>query len=253
MVEHDSHVGQLLKKLDELGIADNTIVYYSTDNGAEVMSWPDGGTIPFRVEKNTTWEGGFRVPAMVRWPAKIEAGAVSNEIISLQDWLPTLLAAAGHSDIKQKLKEGYTAGNKTYKVHIDGYNFLPYLTGEESKGPREEFFYFTDDGSLSALRYNDWKAMFSIQEAHGLWVWLHPFTTLRAPLLFNLRSDPFERADHEAMDYERWFAEHMFMFVPAQALVANFLETFKEFPPRQKPGSFTIDQVLEKLQAHGQQ
>ena len=247
MVEHDGHVGQLLEKLDELGITDNTIVMYSTDNGAELMSWPDGGMIPFRGEKNTTWEGGFRVPMMVRWPGKIEAGSVSNEIIAQLDWMPTLAAAAGDPNIKEKLLQGYAAGDKTFKVHLDGYNFLPYLTGEASAGPREEFFYFTDDGSLSALRYRDWKVLFSIQEAHGFEVWARPYTTCCAyQRLFNLRRDPFERADHDSDFYTRFFIDHMFVMVPAQTFVAGFLQTFQEFPPRQKPASFSIDQVIEK-------
>ncbi len=249
LVEHDGHVGQLLDKLDELGITDNTIVMYSTDNGAEVMSWPDGGTIPFRGEKNTTWEGGFRVPMMVRWPGKIKAGNVSNEIIEMTDWLPTFVAAAGDDDIKTKLLNGHRAGDKSFKVHLDGYNFLPYFTGKETAGPRKEKFYFTDDGSLSALRYGDWKIMFSIQEAHGFDVWVRPYTTLRVPRLFNLRRDPFERADHESMAYTKFFIDHLFVMVPAQAYVGQFLRTFKDFPPRQKPASFTIDQVLEKMQA----
>ena len=247
MVEHDGHVGQLLDKLDELGITDDTIVMYATDNGAELMSWPDGGMIPFRGEKNTTWEGGFRVPMMVRWPGKIKAGSISNEIIAMMDWMPTLVAAAGDPDIKEKLLKGHTAGGKTFKVHLDGYNFLPYMTGQASKGPRDEFFYFTDDGSLSALRYRDWKALFSIQEAHGFEVWVRPFTVLRVPRLFNLRRDPFERADHDSDFYTKFFIDHMFVMVPAQALVAEFLQTFQEFPPRQKPASFTIDQVIEKM------
>jgi arylsulfatase len=247
MVEHDGHVGQLLDKLDELGITDNTIVMYSTDNGAEVMSWPDGGMIPFRGEKNTTWEGGFRVPMMVRWPGKVKAGSISNEIIAMMDWMPTLVAAAGDPNIKEKLLKGHTAGGKTFKVHLDGYNFLPYMTGQASKGPRDEFFYFTDDGSLSALRYRDWKVMFSIQEAHGFEVWARPYTVLRIPRLFNLRRDPFERADHDSDFYTQFFIDHMFVMVPAQAFVAQFLQTFQEFPPRQKPASFTIDQVIEKL------
>ena len=247
MVEHDGHVGQLLDKLDELGITDDTIVMYATDNGAELMSWPDGGMVPFRGEKNTTWEGGFRVPMMVRWPGKIKAGSISNEIIAMMDWMPTLVAAAGDPDIKEKLLTGHTAGGKSFKVHLDGYNFLPYMTGQASKGPRDEFFYFTDDGSLSALRYRDWKTMFSIQEAHGFEVWVRPFTVLRVPRLFNLRRDPFERADHDSDFYTQFFIDHMFVMVPAQAIVAEFLQTFQEFPPRQKPASFTIDQVIEKL------
>jgi len=253
MVEHDGHVGKLLDKLDELGITKDTIVVYSTDNGAEVLSWPDGGTTPFRGEKNTTWEGGFRAPMIVRWPGKIKPGQISNEIISLEDWLPTLVAAAGEPNIKEKLLKGHKAGDRTYKVHIDGYNFLPYLTGKEEKGPRKDMFYFTDDGSFSALRYGDWKLLFRIQEAHSLDVWAKPFTNLRIPRVFNLRQDPFERADHDAIDYERWLINHMFVLVPAQQIVANFLKTFKEFPPRQKPGSFSVDKVLEVLQERSKQ
>ncbi len=251
MVEHDGHVGQLLDKLDELGIAENTIAMYSTDNGAETFSWPDGGTTPFRGEKNTNWEGGFRVPAMVRWPAKIAAGQVSNEIISHQDWVPTLMAAVGDSNVKARLKRGQRVGDKTFKVHLDGYNFLPYLTGQEEHGPRREFFYFSDDGNILALRYNNWKIVFAEQRAHGLEVWQDPFVQLRFPKLFNLRTDPFERADHEAIGYGKWRADRMFVLVPAQAIVARFLETFKEFPPRQKAASFSVDQVLEKLQEGG--
>ncbi len=248
MVEHDGHVGQLLDKLDELGIADNTIVMYSTDNGAEVMSWPDGGTIPFKGEKNTTWEGGFRVPMMVRWPGAIKPGQVSNEMISQLDWMPTLLAAAGDTEVKGKLRGGMQANGKSYKVHLDGYNFLPYIMGEVDKGPREEFFYFTDDGSVSALRYNAWKMNFTTQRAHGLEVWSEPYVTERVPVLTNLRMDPFERAQHEGIGYNTWFIDHMFTLVPAQVIVREFLTTFQEFPPRQKPGSFSLDRVLEELQ-----
>jgi arylsulfatase len=248
MVEHDGHVGQLLAKLDKLGIADNTIVIYSTDNGAEAMTWPDGGTMPFKGEKNTTWEGGFRVPMMVRWPGKIAPGQVSNEIISQQDWLPTLVAAVGNPNIKEELLAGTSLDGKNYKVHLDGYNFLPYLTGEEKQGPRNEMFYFTDDGSLSALRFNDWKLNFTVQNAHGVKVWSQPFTPLRLPLMQNLRMDPFERAQHESMLYDKWGFDHLFILVPAQAYVRNFLMTFQEFPPRQKPGSFSLDRVMEELQ-----
>lgn len=247
MAEHDSHVGALLDKLEQLGITENTIVFYSTDNGAEVFTWPDGGTIPFRGEKNTTWEGGFRVPAMVRWPGKIKPNSVSNDIISHQDWLPTLMAAAGDNQIKQKLLKGHSADGKKFKVHLDGYNFLPYLTGKQAKGPRQEFYYFTDDGNLSALRTGDWKIMFSEQRAHGMDVWQDPLVPLRFPKLFNLRRDPFERADHEAMDYERWRAEHLFMLYAAQAKTAQFLQSFKQYPPRQRPASFSVDQIVEKL------
>jgi arylsulfatase len=248
MAEHDGMVGQLLDKLDELGIADNTIVMYSTDNGAELMSWPDGGMIPFRGEKNTTWEGGFRVPMIVKWPGKIKPGQVSNEIISMEDWLPTFLAAAGDPKIIEKLLKGHKAGKMKFKVHLDGYNLLPYLTGQEKEGPRKEMFYFTDDGSLSALRYSDWKLMFSEQRAHGLDVWQEPLVTLRLPKIFNLRQDPFERADHESIGYATWRLDRTFLLVPAQAYVSKFLSTFKEFPPRQKPGSFSLDHVLEMMQ-----
>ena len=248
MAEHDGHVGQLLDKLDELGISDNTIVMYSTDNGAEVMTWPDGGMIPFRGEKNTTWEGGFRVPMMVRWPGKIKPGQVSNEIISLEDWMPTLLAVAGDTNIKEKLLKGHSAGDMTYKVHLDGYNMLPYFTGETDESPRVELFYFTDDGQLSALRYGQWKMMFSEQRAHGFDVWQEPLVTLRFPKLLNLRRDPFERADHESIGYGIWRAERMYMLAPGAAIVGQFLATFQEFPPRQKPGSFNLDRVLESLE-----
>ncbi|MHC4982921.1 MAG: arylsulfatase [Planctomycetota bacterium] len=248
MVEHDGHVGQLLKKLDDLGIADNTIVIYSTDNGAETFSWPDGGSTPFRGEKNTNWEGGYRVPLVVRWPGVIKPGSKCNEIISHQDWAPTLLAAAGEPDIKEKLKKAHKVGNKTFKVHLDGYNFLPYFQGKVKKSPRREFFYWTDDGDLAGLRYDQWKVVFMEQQAHGLEVWMRPLVPLRAPKLFNLRSDPFERADKEAGAYDYWFAEHMFAFAPAQAIVGKHLMSYKEFPPRQKAASFSIDQVMQKLQ-----
>jgi len=247
MVEHDGHVGQLLDKLDELGITDNTIVMYSTDNGAEVLSWPDGGMIPFAGEKNTTWEGGFRVPMMVKWPGQIEPGQISNDIISMEDWLPTFLAAAGEPDIKEKLLAGHTAIGRDYNVHLDGYNFLPYFRGEEEKGPREEMFYFTDDGELSGFRYNDWKILFSTQDAEGFDVWVHPFTQRRVPLLINLRRDPFERAWHESIGYDKWFIEHMFVMVPAISYVANFIGTFQEYPQRQKVGSFVLGDLLDKM------
>lgn len=248
LVEHDGHVGQLLDKLEELGIDDNTIVLYSTDNGAEVFTWPDGGMIPFRGEKNTTWEGGFRVPSMVRWPGKIKAGSVSNEIMSHLDWVPTLMAAAGETDIKEKLKKGHRAANKDFKVHLDGYNFLPHLTGKADKGPRQNFFYFTDDGNLSAVRMGDWKVMFSEQRAKGMQVWMDPLIQNRFPKMFNLRRDPFERADVEGMDYQRWWAEHLFILYKAAATVKQFVNTFEEFPQRQRPASFSVDQIVESLQ-----
>jgi arylsulfatase len=248
MAEHDGMVGQLLDKLDALGIADNTIVMYSTDNGAELMTWPDGGMIPFRGEKNTTWEGGFRVPMMVKWPGKIKPGQVSNEIVSMEDWMPTLLAVAGEAVLKDKLLKGHEAGGKTFNVHLDGYNLLPYLTGQVKESPRKEMFYFTDDGQLSALRYGQWKMMFSEQRAHSFDVWQEPYVTLRFPKLLNLRRDPFERADHESIGYGQWRAERMYLLSPAANYVGKFLGTFKDYPPRQKPGSFNLDRVLESLE-----
>lgn len=247
MVEHDGQVGQLLKQLDDFGIANNTIVLYTTDNGAETFSWPDGGTTPFRGEKNTNWEGGFRVPMMVRWPARIPAGQISTDIVSAEDWLPTLVAAAGVPGIKEKLLQGYTAGSDAFKVHLDGYDLTDHLTGK-APSPRNDFFYFSDDGDLVGLRYQQWKLVFAEQRTVGLDVWIEPLVMLRVPRIFNLRADPFERADHEAADYERWFIDHLFLLVPAQAYVGQFLQTFREFPPRQKPASFSLDQVLQSLQ-----
>ena len=249
MVEHDMHVGQLLKKLDDLGIEDNTIVFYSTDNGPHMNTWPDAAWSPFQGEKNTNWEGGWRVPAMVRWPGKIKAGSVSNEIVHHMDWLPTFLAAAGKPDIKQKLKQGKVkAIGRKYKVHLDGYNILPMLTGETDKSERNEIFYFSDTGDLTALRYGDWKAIFMEQERkETLRAWVEPWKPLRVPLIFNLRRDPYERAYFTSNSYYDWLIDRVFFLVPAQAYVAQFLETFQEFPPRQKAASFTIDQVMEKL------
>ncbi|HHP7231824.1 MAG TPA: arylsulfatase [Xenococcaceae cyanobacterium] len=249
MVEHDAQVGQLLDKLDQLEITDNTIVLYSTDNGAAVYGWPDSGMTPFHGMKDTPWEGGFRVPAIVRWPGHIPAATVSNEIMSALDWFPTLVAAAGESDIKGKLLKGDRAGNKKFKVHLDGYNFLPYLTGTVEEAPRQEFFYFTDDGDLAALRYQEWKALFLEQQATGYDVWQKPLTPLRAPYIFSLRRDPFERAFLDANNFQDWMHHHNFLLVPAQGYVAAFLNSFQEFPPRQKPASFSLDQALEKLTA----
>lgn len=247
MVEHDGHVGQLLKKLDDLGIVDNTIVMYSTDNGAEVMSWPDGGTTPFRGEKDTNFEGGWRVPCAIRWPGVIKPGTVSNDLFSHQDMLPTLAAAAGDPDVIEKLKKGFKSGNKTFKVHIDGYNLLPFLKGDVKENPRKGFLYWSDDGDLMSLRVGNWKCTFLEQRAHGLGVWEEPLVAKRAPDLYNLRSDPFERATEDAsMFYGKWKADRAFLLVPAQAIVGEFLKTFQEFPPRQKPASFSIDQALEK-------
>jgi arylsulfatase len=246
MVEHDGHVGQLLDTLDAMGLTENTIVMYSTDNGAEAMSWPDGGTTMFRGEKNTNWEGGYRVPCVIRWPGVIEPGTVVNEIGSHEDMLPTLLAATGDTTVKDNLLEGRTVGGRTYRVHLDGYNLLPAFQGT-ADWPRREFLYWTDDGDVAALRYDQWKICFLEQRAHGINVWQEPFVELRLPKLFNLRSDPFERADHEAIDYGRWRAERMFAFAPAAAYVSRWLESFREFPPRQKPGSFNLDRVMEAV------
>jgi arylsulfatase A-like enzyme len=250
MVEHDAMVGEMLQALEELGLAENTIVMYSTDNGAEKFTWPDGGQSPFRGEKNTNWEGGYRVPCAIRWPGTIPPGTVHNDIFAHEDMLPTLLAAAGVPDVKSKLLKGYKAGAKTFKVHLDGYDLTNALAGKEPS-PRKEFFYFNDDGSLVGLRYDQWKIVFAEQREHGMSVWQEPFVALRLPKIFNLRSDPFETADHEGMDYDRWRAEHTFLLYGAQAYVGQFLSTFKEFPPSQKPGSFSIDQALEALQTGG--
>jgi arylsulfatase len=250
MIDHDKVIGELLDKLDGLGITDSTIVVYSTDNGPHMNSWPDAGMTPFRSEKNTNWGGAFRVPELIRWPGRIAAGAVSNEVVQHHDWLPTFLAAAGEPDVVEKLKAGHTAGDKTFKVHIDGYNLLPYLTGEADKSPRPGFVYFSDDGDLLALRYDNFKLVFMEQRAQGtLQVWAEPFVTLRVPKMFNLRTDPFERADVTSNTYFDWMLDHAFIVYAAQALIAQFLATFTEFPPRQKAASFTIDQALEKLEA----
>jgi arylsulfatase len=246
MVEHDGMVGQLLKKLDELGIADNTIVMYSTDNGAESFTWPDGGTTMFRGEKNTQWEGGFRVPCAIRWPGVIKPGTIINEIGAHEDMLPTLLAAAGDTTVKEDLLKGRKVGDTTFKVHLDGYNLQPVLKGG-GEWPRHEFLYWTDDGSVAALRYNNWKMSFLRQNSEGFRVWETSFEELRWPMLTNLRMDPFERAESSAMDYTRWAAERMFMLAPAGGYVAQWLQSFREFPPRQKPGSFNLDKVMEAM------
>ena len=248
MVEHDGHVGQLLKKLDDLKISDNTIVIYTTDNGAEVMSWPDGGSTPFRGEKNTNWEGGYRVPAMVRWPGLIKPRTEISDVFSAEDWMQTLLGAAGEPDLKNKLIKGATVANKTFKVHLDGYDQRELLRNG-SGGARKEFFYWTDDGGLAGLRYGNWKLAFMEQRAHGFDVWQEPMVTLRLPKLFNLRTDPFERADHEGMGYSKWRIDRVFALVPAQAYVGEYLKTLQEFPPRQRPASFNLDAVLQKLTA----
>jgi len=250
MVEHDGHVGQLLKKLDDLGIAENTIVMYATDNGAEEFSWPDGGVTPFRGEKDSNWEGGWRVPCMIRWPGVIKPGTVSNDIFSHQDMLPTLVAAAGEPDIVAKLKQGYTAGKKTFKVYIDGFNLLPYWKGEVKENPRPGFLYWSDDGDLMALRYGNWKVHFAEQRAEGFDTWEEPFVHLRVPKLFNLRSDPFENASVAGdLSYKQWRVDRVFLLVPAAALVSQYMQTLVQFPPRQRPDSFTVGDVMEKLEA----
>ena len=250
MIDHDRAVGRVLDLLDELGITDDTIVIYSTDNGPHTNTWPDGATTPFRSEKNTNWEGAFRVPQLIRWPGRIEAGRVANGIVSHLDWLPTLLSAAGDSDVKQKLLAGHEAGGKTFRVHLDGYDLMPYLTGDVQESPRTEFFYFSDDGDMVALRYDNWKLVFMEQRVAGtLQVWFEPFIPLRAPKLFNLRTDPFERADTTSNTYWDWFIDRAFVAVPVQHMVAEFLGTFLEYPPRMKAPSFTIDQVQAKLEA----
>jgi arylsulfatase len=250
LIEHDGHVGQILTKLDELGLADNTIIMYSTDNGAEKFTWPDGGTASFRGEKNSNREGGYRVPTLIKWPGVIESGTVINEIGSHEYMLPTLMAAVGEADIKERLKAGGAeAIGRSYKVHVDGYNLLPYLKGETEEWPRMEFLYWTDGGDLAGLRYNDWKLVFLEQRAHGMNTWQDPLTELRLPKLFNLRQDPFEIADHEAIGYGKWRFDRLFALVPAQAFVAQWLGSLEEFPPRQKPGSFSLSQVMEKITA----
>ncbi len=250
MVEHDMHVGKLLQAVDDLGIGDNTIVFYSTDNGPHANTWPDAATTPFRSEKNTNWEGGWRVPAMVRWPGHIATGAVSNQIMHHMDWAPTFAAAAGDPNLKEDLLKGTKLAGKSYKVHLDGYNSLPLLTGQTDQDPRKEIFYFSDDGDLTALRYKDWKLLFMEQKTPGTFrVWMDPFVALRVPLIENLRRDPYEKAQITSNTYYDWLLDHAFLLVPAQAYVSNFISTFKEFPPRQKAASFSLDQVMESLSA----
>jgi arylsulfatase len=253
MIDHDKNVGEMLAQLDALGIADDTIVFYSTDNGPHMNSWPDGGMTPFRSEKNTNWEGAFRVPGMVRWPGKIKAGSVSNQMISHMDWLPTFVAAAGDPHVKEKLLTGHQVGDKNFKVHLDGYDQLPFLTGKTDTGPRIDFFYFSDDGDLLALRYDNWKIVFAEQRQDGTCeIWANPFTRLRLPHMYNLRTDPLERASITSNTYWDFIFDHAYLMVPAQKVVGDFLATFRDYPPRQKAASFTVDQVLAKLQeSHG--
>jgi len=248
MVAHDELIGKMLNKLDELGIAEDTIVMYSTDNGVHYNTWPDAGITPFRSEKNTNWEGGWRVPAFVRWPAKIPAGSVLNGIVSHQDFLPTLLAAAGEPNIKEKLLQGYTIGDRTYKVHLDGFNMLSYFTGEVKESPRNSLFYFSDDGELIAIRHGDWKMVLMEQRAKQLQCWFEPFVPLRAPKMFNLRRDPFERADENSNTYWDWVISHAYLLYGMQGLVSQQIEAFVQFPPRQKPAAFNLDAVMRQLE-----
>jgi arylsulfatase len=249
MIDHDKNVGQVLDLLDELRIAEDTVVIYSTDNGPHMNTWPDGGMTPFRNEKNSNWEGAFRIPEVIRWPGKIEAGVVSNEIVHHHDWLPTLLAVAGEPDIVEKLKKGHRIGDKTYKVHIDGFNLLPYLTGEEDKSPRKGFVYFSDDGDVLGIRFDNWKLVFMEQRMQGtLQIWAEPFVPLRVPKIFNLRMDPFERADVTSNTYWEWLIENAYLAFAGNTVIMDFLKSFEEFPPRQKAASFTIDQAMEKME-----
>jgi len=249
MIDHDKNVGTVLKALDDLGIADNTFVMYSTDNGPHMNSWPDGAMTPFRNEKNSNWEGAYRVPAMVRWPGHIKPDSVSNEIVSHLDWMPTLLAIAGDTEVTEKLLKGDKVGDMTYKVHLDGYNLVPYLTGQTAKSPRESFLYINDDQQLTGLRYDNWKLVFMEQRVEGtMRIWAEPFVSLRVPKIFNLRTDPYERADITSNTYYDWLLDHVFLLVPAQTYVGQFLATFKDYPQRQKAASFNMDEVMQKLQ-----
>jgi arylsulfatase len=250
MIYHDECIGEMLALVDELGIADNTIVMYGTDNGPHMNSWPDAGMTPFRNEKNSNWEGAYRVPALVRWPGQIAPGTLFTGIVSHLDWLPTLLAAAGEPDIKEKLLQGYQVGSKTFKIHLDGYNMLDYWTGKADKSPRIEFFYFSDDGDLTGLRYDNWKFVFMEQREPGTCqIWAEPFVKLRVPKIFNLLTDPYERADITSNTYWDWMFDHVFLLVPAQTYVAQFLATFQEFPPRQKAASFSVEDVINTMKS----
>jgi arylsulfatase A-like enzyme len=249
MIDHDKNVGEMLDFLDQNGLAEDTFVMYSTDNGPHMNSWPDAGMTPFRSEKNTNWEGAYRVPKLVRWPGQIKAGSISNEIVQHHDWMQTFLAMAGEPDIAAKLKKGFKVGDKTFKVHLDGYNLLPYLTGKEEKSPRKGFVYFNDDGDVVAVRFDNWKVVFSEQRVEGtMRIWAEPFVQLRVPKVFNLRTDPLERADITSNSYYEWFLHHDYIALASTVLIVPFLQTFKEFPPRQKPGSFSLEQALQRMQ-----
>ena len=250
MVEHDGHIGQMLGLLDQLGIANNTIVIWTSDNGAEVMSWPDGGTTPFRGEKNTNWEGGYRVPLVVRWPGVIKPGSKINDIISHEDWLPTLMAAVGEPGLKDSLLKGSKVGGVDYKVHLDGYNLMPAFQGQ-GEWPRHDFLYWTDDGNVAGLRYDQWKLVFMEQRAESFEVWEEPLVTLRTPKLFDLRADPFERAPEEGIGYKTWRFERIFLLAPAQAYIKQWLGSMQEFPPRQRPGSFNLSDAMDQLTKSG--
>jgi arylsulfatase A-like enzyme len=251
MVEHDNHVGMILDKLDELGLADDTIVMYSTDNGPHYNTWPDGAITPFASEKNSNWEGAYRVPCFMRWPEKWQAGVTLNGIAAHQDMLTTFLAAAGEPDIAEKCRAGHEVNGKTFKVALDGKDMNAYFAGETDESPRTEFFYVNDDAELVALRIDDWKLVFKEQRAKTLALWAEPFVELRIPRVFNLRRDPFERALESSNTYWDWMIDHAYMVVPAQVVVARAAQDFMEFPPRQKPASFNLDRVLEKLQEAG--
>jgi arylsulfatase len=247
MVEHDMHVGELLKLIDDLGLADNTVVMYSTDNGPHYNTWPDAGTTPFHGEKNSNWEGAFRVPAFIRWPGHFPAGVTLNGIVSHEDWLPTFAAIAGAPDIKEKLLKGVALNGRTYRNHIDGYNMLDYLSGKADKSPRNEFWYVDDEGSVVAARWQDWKVVFKENRANGLQIWKEPFVQLRAPDLYNLRRDPFEKSKIGSNTYEDWYIDRAFVMIPIQGLAAQFLETMKEYPPSQTPGSWNLAAIEEQL------
>jgi arylsulfatase len=249
MIEHDGHVGQLLALLDELGIANNTIVQYSTDNGPHYNTWPDAGTMPFRSEKNSNWEGAYRVPCFVRWPDKFPAGVTLNGIVSHEDWLPTFAAAAGGSDIPKKLLDGVDLNGRKYRNHLDGYNMLDYLSGKTQESPRHEFIYVNDDGQVVALRYDAWKAVFLENRGQAFGVWREPFIELRVPLLFHLRRDPFERAQHNSNTYNDWFLDRVYVLVPMQQFVGKFLLSMKDYPPSQTPGSFNLEKIQKQIES----
>ena len=249
MVEHDMHVGELLDLLDELGIADNTVVMYSTDNGPHYNTWPDAGTTPFRSEKNSNWEGAYRVPAFVRWPGKFPEGKTLNGIVSHEDWLPTFAAIGGNPNIKEELANGTEIIGRQYRNYIDGYDQTAYLMGDSDESARKNFWYVNDDGEVVAARYDDWKVVFLENRGQAFGVWREPFVELRTPLLFNLRRDPFEKAQHNSNTYEDWFLDHPFILVPIQGLAGRFLQTMEEYPPSQTPGSFNLSGIQEKIEA----